>query len=136
VYLGGLAYINGNGVTESNAAAGVFEMNASLAPMSDDNFYVTYNVGTISTGSNSISSGSYRNYVDSTNNGLVGLQNGSNTVYTVSQQAYLEGSVLAFLSGQPLSNGNGITETNAAAGTITFDIAPLSSDIIIIQYSK
>ena len=77
-----------------------------------------------------------RGYVDSTGNGLVGTQNGSNTAFTTSQSSYVAGSLLVFVSGFPMSAGNGITETTPGSGIFTFDTAPESYDIIIAQYSN
>lgn len=75
-------------------------------------------------------------YVDSTGNGITGVQNGANTVFTISQGSYVAGTVIAWLAGQPLAAGNGLTETTPSSGTITLDIAPESFDVLIIQYSS
>lgn len=71
---------------------------------------------------------------DSTGNGLVGVQDGANTTFTVSQSEYQAGSVKAYLNGQLLWNGAGITETNAATGVITFETAPLATDGLYVEY--
>jgi hypothetical protein len=71
---------------------------------------------------------------DSTGSGLVGVQNGTNTTFTVSQSQYQAGSVKAYLNGQLLWNGAGITETTPATGVITFETAPLATDGLYIEY--
>jgi len=77
-----------------------------------------------------------RQYVDSTSNGLTGTQNGANTAFTVSQSSYVSGGLLVFVSGYPLSAGQGLTETTPASGIFTLDTAPESYDIIIVQYTN
>lgn len=76
--------------------------------------------------------------VDSTGNGLVGTQNASNKVFTVSQSVYTAGSLIVFLNGQALSSGNGLTETNPGTGSFTLGAsvpAPESFNIVIAQYA-
>lgn len=77
-----------------------------------------------------------RTYVNSTSNGLTGTQNGINQAFTVSQGNYLPGSLLVFVSGFPISTGQGLTETTPSSGIFTLDVAPQSYDIIIVQYSN
>lgn len=77
-----------------------------------------------------------RSYVDSTSNGLTGLQNSTNTTFTVSEGSYLPGSLIVFIGGYPMSAGQGITETTPGSGIFDFDLAPESTDIIIAQYSN
>ena len=77
-----------------------------------------------------------RTYVNSTSNGLTGTQNGINTTFTVSQNSYISGSLLAFVSGVPLSVGHGLSELDSSSGTFTITDAPQSYDIIIINYSN
>tara|TARA_R110000822_G_scaffold36734_15_gene103259 strand:- start:5267 stop:6541 length:1275 start_codon:yes stop_codon:yes gene_type:complete len=77
-----------------------------------------------------------RQYVDSTSNGLTGTQNGANTAFTVSQSSYVSGGLLVFVSGYPLSAGQGLTETTPASGIFTLDTAPEAYDIIIVQYTN
>lgn len=77
-----------------------------------------------------------RNYVDSTGNGLTGTQNGTNVLFTVSEEMYLAGSLHVTVGGFPMAPGHGITETDPANGTFSFDVAPLVTDVIIVQYSS
>ena len=77
-----------------------------------------------------------RGYVDSTSNGVTGVQNGTNKIFSVSEGSYISGSVTVFLSGQPLVKGNGLTETTPNTGVVTLDVAPQSYEIVIIQYTK
>ena len=74
--------------------------------------------------------------VNSTANGLVGVQNGANKVFTVSNSSYVPNSLLVFVSGYPVSKGQGLAETLPGTGIFTLDAAPESFDIIIVQYSK
>ena len=77
-----------------------------------------------------------RTWVDSTGNGLVGIQNGVNKVYTTSRTGYTPNSLLVFVSGSPMCAGNGLTEGDPGAGTFTLDVAPESYERIIAQYSN
>ena len=83
-----------------------------------------------------LATSSVRSYVDSTSNGLTGVQNGTNTTFTVSESSYLSGSLIIFIGGFPMSAGQGITETTPGSGVFDFDVAPESTDIIIAQYSN
>jgi len=67
---------------------------------------------------------------------LAGLVNGSNTVYTVSNGAYVTGSLSVMLNGQDqaLSSTGDYVETAPGSGTFTFAIAPPTGSIIIAQY--
>jgi hypothetical protein len=69
---------------------------------------------------------------------LSGLVNGSNTLYTVSKSAYISGSLKVYLNGQLQTQGSGEdwVETNPAAGTFTFNVAPLSGDLITASYMR
>lgn len=69
---------------------------------------------------------------------LAGTVNGSNTVFTVSNTAYVSGSLMVFLNGQELTQGssNDWTETTPASGTFTFSIAPPTGSIIQAVYIK
>ena len=86
-------------------------------------------------GSAGASPGSASVQVDSTSNGLTGVQDGANTLFTVSQGSYTSGSLIVYFSGSPQVVGYGLTETNPAAGTFTLDDPPESYDIIIAQYA-
>lgn len=68
---------------------------------------------------------------------LAGTVNGINLTYTVSQGAYTSGQLLVYLNG--LLQLQGATddwqELVPAAGTFTFTIAPLTGDIITVEYA-
>lgn len=106
--------------------AGTVSGSSQLTSSYDDRYVLESETGSLG----------YRNYVDSTSGSLIGIQNGVNTSFTASQNGYLSGSVLAFVAGYPLSNGNGITESVPSTGIIDFDTAPENYDIVIIQYSN
>ena len=67
---------------------------------------------------------------------LSGTINGTNKLFTVSAGRYMSGRLKVFLNGQLLTvgSGNDFTETNPANGTFTFVNAPISGDIIIVEY--
>lgn len=69
---------------------------------------------------------------------LAGTVNGSNAVFTVSNSAYVSGSLMVFLNGQDQTQGagNDWIETSPAGGTFTFAIAPPSGSIIQAAYIK
>lgn len=98
---------------------------------------VTFSV-TGSTGSN------YYNtiYIDQsggtgdTYGAVSGLINGSNALFNVSQNLYATGSLKVFLNGQLLTQGSSEdwVETNPSLGTFTFNTAPISGDLISVEY--
>lgn len=69
---------------------------------------------------------------------LAGTINGSNAVFTVSNSAYVSGSLMVFLNGQDQTQGssNDWTETSPAAGTFTFAVAPPTGSIVQVAYIK
>lgn len=69
---------------------------------------------------------------------LSGSVNGSNKVFTVSQNTYQSGSLQVYRNGQLLSQGSGndFQETSPASGTFTFETAPLTGDVITAIYQK
>ena len=73
---------------------------------------------------------------DGTYGTLAGAVNGINTVFTVSQSAYASGGLVVYLNGliQLQGTTNDWQETNPALGTFTFNIAPLTGDIITVMY--
>lgn len=69
---------------------------------------------------------------------LAGTVNGINTVFTTSVP-YTAGTLAAFLNGQlkrPSGAGveDGFAETNPATGTVTFDEAPQTADVVQAFY--
>lgn len=75
------------------------------------------------------------NKVDATGDGITGTQNGVNTTFTVSQGSYTSGTLIVFLAGQPLTVGNGFTESDAASGEFDLDYPPLAFDLLIAMYA-
>ncbi len=67
---------------------------------------------------------------------LAGAVDGINTQYTVSQSAYVSGSLMVFLNGLAQLQGaaDDWQETAPAAGTFDFNTAPLPGDIITVIY--
>lgn len=67
---------------------------------------------------------------------LAGLVNSSNTVFTVSQGAYLSGYLQVFRNGllQLQGASDDWQETTPASGTFTFNTAPTTGDIITVVY--
>ncbi len=62
--------------------------------------------------------------------------NGIVTVFTVGSAKYVSGKLTVWKNGQELNLGTGKdwVETNPAAGTFTFTIAPLTTDNIYVEY--
>ena len=71
-----------------------------------------------------------------THGALAGSVNGSNTVFTVSNSAYVTGSLSVYLNGQLQIQGSSEdwTETTPASGTFTFATAPETGDEISVIY--
>jgi hypothetical protein len=69
---------------------------------------------------------------------LAGTVNGTNKVFTVSQGAYISGRLQVYRNGllQLQGTGDDYTETTPNSGTFTFDVAPLTGDIITAVYQK
>lgn len=67
---------------------------------------------------------------------LAGLVNSSNTVFTVSQGAYLSGYLQVYRNGllQLQGASDDWQETTPSSGTFTFNIAPTTGDIITAVY--
>lgn len=67
---------------------------------------------------------------------LSGIINGSNTVFTVSQQSYASGTLKVYRNGQLMTQGSSedYVETTPASGTFTFEVAPESGDEITAEY--
>ena len=69
-------------------------------------------------------------------NDLIGAVNGSNTVFTVSNEDYTSGELVVYLNGQAQTEGatGDWTETTPSSGTFTFATAPETGDIILVTY--
>lgn len=69
---------------------------------------------------------------------LSGARNGTNKVFTVSQGVYATGTLKVWLNGQLQTQGTGedFVETTPASGTFTFDVAPVSTDEITVEYQR
>lgn len=66
---------------------------------------------------------------------LAGTVNSTNAVFTVSNGAYLSGSLMVFLNGQEQTQGTSDwAETSPSSGTFTFTIAPPTGSIIQAFY--
>lgn len=129
VYLNGLLQLQGAGDdwTETAPGSGTFTFN--IAPLTGDIITATYQIRTF--------------FIDQTpDNGtyglLAGAVNGVNTVYTTSQGGYSSGSLTVYLNGLMQLQGpaDDWQETTPGAGTFTFAIAPLTGDIITVQYQS
>ena len=68
---------------------------------------------------------------------LSGAINGANTTFTVSQAVYNTGSLSVYLNGQLQTQGTAEdwTETLPSAGTLAFATAPLTGDLITVNYT-
>lgn len=73
-----------------------------------------------------------------THGALAGAINGSNTLFTVSRSQYVSGTLSVYRNGKRLIQGTSEdwTETNPAAGTFTFAVAPVTGDIIDVEYHE
>jgi Cu/Ag efflux protein CusF len=69
---------------------------------------------------------------------LIGSVNDSNTDFMVSLGSYPSGKLKVYLNGQLQTQGTteDWTELNAATGTFRFVTAPLSGDLITVEYGK
>jgi len=67
---------------------------------------------------------------------LIGLVDGINSLFTVSDGSYLTGALSVYLDGQLMTQGvaNDYTETNPATGTFTFVTPPPVGSIITASY--
>lgn len=76
--------------------------------------------------------------VDGSGGTLTGLVNGSNTLFTVSNGAYISGQLKVYRNGVRQNKGasNDWVETTPASGTFTFNTAPLTGDYIEAEYIK
>ncbi len=63
---------------------------------------------------------------------LSGAVNGSNTVFTVPGGVYVSGKLRVWRNGKEAVDG--WTQTTPASGTFTFDVAPLTGDIITVEF--
>lgn len=121
-----LAALNNGWGPTYNAAADEFQMTAP-ASGSGDTYNVSVNTLTIdSTAGTSDTWGV-----------LGGAVNGSNTTYTVSTGIYKSGTLKVFKNNLLLVQGTGEdwVETTPGSGTFDFNTAPLSGDVITVEYS-
>jgi hypothetical protein len=67
---------------------------------------------------------------------LIGLVDGINSLFTVSDGSYLTGALSVYLDGQLMTQGvaNDYTETNPATGTFTFVTPPPVGSVITVNY--
>jgi hypothetical protein len=88
--------------------------------------------GGILTATGTLTSASFQTDYDDT---VTGLRNSVNTVYTTSQN-FVSGSTRVFVNGVRQSRGGSYDYTETAANQITFNYAPDSGDLIVIDYIK
>jgi hypothetical protein len=65
-----------------------------------------------------------------------GLVNSSNTVYTVAYGSYIAGSLQVFVNGLAQTRTTHFVETNPTTGTFTMTSAPVTGDIIQVNYQN
>lgn len=96
------------------------------APLTGTILVVDYMIssGFVSPGSNSMVS-------DGT---VTGSVNGSNTSFTVANGAYVGNSLEVYINGLHQIRGTDYTETTPTSGIFTMTIAPLTGDIIRVNY--
>ena len=123
VYLNGQRLGPGSGIDFVEATQG-FTM--QYAPATGDVLVVDYETTNSAyiVGTNSI-------IVQETPTGTV---NGSTTLFTVLQAAYVSNSLEVFVNGLAQIRTTDYTETNATAGTFTFTVAPLTGDVVRVNY--
>ncbi|AGO47587.1 structural protein [Cellulophaga phage phi4:1] len=120
-------------------------VNASAITALDNNkleagdFKTINNESIVGSGNISISGGSggdeYNNiYRDSTDSGLVGNVDGTNTSFTVSNGSYNPATLNVFVEGQLFTAGHGITETSPGTGVFTFENAPRVGTNLYVTY--
>jgi len=121
VYKNGLR-LKGGGI---DYTAGASSFTTVVAPATGAILLVDYEVGSsnFSVGSNSIIVGEVP----------TGLVNSSNTVYTTTR-AYIGGSVEIMVNGVAQARTTHFTETTPSTGIITMSDAPLTGDIITVNY--
>lgn len=65
---------------------------------------------------------------------LAGLVNGANTLFTVSNGAYVTGTLVVIQNDTVRVQGTDWSETTPGSGTFTFSTAPTSGDVIQVSY--
>jgi hypothetical protein len=88
--------------------------------------------GGILTATGTLTSSSFQTDYD---DAITGLRNSINTAYTTSQN-FVSGSTRVFVNGVRQSRGGSYDYTETAANQITFNYAPDSGDLIVIDYIK
>jgi len=123
VISGGNVLSAGNGYTESSPGNGEFTLD--VAPTIGQVVQIIYQdenaTGIITK-------------VDSTMQGVVGIINGINQTFQVSNGAYQPGSLYAVVAGNYYTAGNGLTESSPGTGSVTFTVAPIVGDLMYIFY--
>lgn len=121
-----LSALNNGWLPAYNATADEFQMTAPASGSGD-----TYNVSV-----NTLTIDSTAGTGD-TWGVLAGAVNGVNTTYTVSTGVYKSGTLKVFKNNLLLIQGTGEdwVETTPASGIFDFNTAPLSGDVITVEYS-
>ncbi|AGO49464.1 structural protein [Cellulophaga phage phi4:1] len=71
---------------------------------------------------------------DSSDSGLTGTIDGTNTSFTVSNGSYNPGTLNVFVEGQLFVDGHGVIETTPGTGVFTFEIAPETGTSLYVTY--
>lgn len=95
------------------------------APLTGSNILATY-----TTSSSQMINGSNSLISDETPTGTI---NGTNKVFTTNS-AYIAGSLKVFINGLKQKTGTHFAETTPTSGTFTMDDAPITGDIITVEY--
>lgn len=113
------------GAGNDYTVTGTNQITFTNAPLTGDVLTATYIMG-----SSVMISGSNSLITDET---PAGTKDGTNKVFT-SARAYVGGSLEVYVNGVKQGRGTHFVETTPSSGTFTFDEAPVSTDIISVNY--